>query len=690
MTDTLNIERPLLLWSPRDSAATNMSKFRNQVARKYPHVPMSNYADLHSWSVHPSTALDFWKELFEFEGLQPEGLVGRVLGDEGAFRAGNLPMYPPPAFFPDIRMNFTEHILAGKRGQDIALFACGEGGKNLRSVTWAELRKTVEDVADALVALGVGVGDRIAAIISNCTEAIIICLATLSIGAIWSTSSPDMGAEGIFDRLVQIGPKLVFFETSVLYNGKLRNLNTKNNELITTLRKVPEFQIGVMLERDSKLASNLASEKDVQTWSRFLLNGTGKKLQFSRNAFNHPGFIVYSSGTTGSPKCIVHSACGLLLQVKKDYMLHLDVRPGDTIYQYTTTGWIMWAMVLCGLSYGGRVLVYDGSPFIPEPTVTLRLASMLNVSLFGTSAKFLSDLKAMDIKPRELFEFPNLRTVSSTGSVLNSDVCTWFYEEAFPPTVHLASGSGGTDLACSLVGGDPTSPLFTGEIQGPALGMAVDVLNSSSEKPLSLQGTTEPGELVCRSPFPSQPVMFWGNGGMAKYKAAYFEKFGVNIWNQGDFVARSPLTGGFTMLGRSDGVLNPSGIRFGSAEIYNVTNTIGDFEDTLCVGQRRPSDTDETVILFVKMKTPKTALTPELVASTKAAIATRLSPRHVPKYIFEVPDIPYTTNGKKIELAVKQIVSGNKVTPSGAVANPETLEYFEQFQRLEQMVGSKL
>ncbi|OAG36009.1 hypothetical protein AYO21_09802 [Fonsecaea monophora] len=677
------VAAPRKLWQNADPTQTNMDKFRRQVNSKR-RLALKDYAELHAWSIDPRTASDFWADLFEFEGLAKHALPikGSVLPQGAA-------MFPPSHFFPQVRMNFAQHLLNVESLNPIAIYAVPEGAKTVRAITRQELREQVTVIADALRQAGVKKGDRVAAVISNCFETIVACLATLSIGALWSTSSPDMGTEGIMQRLEQIEPKIVFFESSVHYNGKLRSLTEKYEQCLGRLRKVADFKRAVLIIRDEPYSKE---QPDSTTWDRFLSTAKGRPLTFEQLPFSHPGFIVYSSGTTGAPKCIVHSACGLLMQVKKDYLLHLDVRPGDTVYQYTTTGWIMWAMVLCGLCYGGSVVVYDGSPLYPDPLVTLRLVEKLKISLFGTSARFLTDLQERNICPKQTNDLSSLRTVSSTGSVLPARVCEWFYDAGFPDTVHLVSGSGGTDLACSLVSGDPTSPAYSGEIQAPALGMAIDILDSAKDHPISLMNTGVPGELVCRQPFPSEPVEFWGRDGKTKYQKAYFERFGNNIWTQGDFVSSSPITGGFTMLGRSgslvhmlteeiqssDGVLNPSGVRFGSAEIYQAIEKFTEFEETICVGQRRPQDNDEAVILFVKMKDSK-HLTKALIVSVCSAISTSLSPRHVPKFIFEVPEIPYTINGKKIELAVKQIVSGQVITPSGAVMNPESLKFFERF-----------
>ncbi|OAL22384.1 acetoacetate-CoA ligase [Fonsecaea nubica] len=660
---------PRKLWQHADPSQTNMDIFRRRVNASRG-LNLRNFADLHAWSTDPRTAPDFWVELFQYEQIKP-GIVPTK-----AMERINLAMYPPPEFFPHVRMNFTEHLLDIETLNEVALYAVSEACEVIRPVTKPELREMVKAMASAMAQAGVTVGDRVAAVISNCLEAIVACLAVLSLGAVWSTSSPDMGVEGIMQRLNQIEPKVVIFESSVQYNGKRRPLVQKCDECLARLRKTRNFELGVVIVREIPYPTK--GKTNVVSWSEFVNGAPDRELTFAQLPFRQPGFIVYSSGTAS----LTFRTWAMLLQIKKDYMLHLDVRPGDTIYQYTTTGWIMWAMVLCGLSYGGSVVLYDGSPLYPDPLITLRMVEKLKISLFGTSSRFLTDLHDKHLNPRESIDLSSLRTVSSTGSVLPAKVCEWFYDAGFPGKIHLVSGSGGTDMACSLVLGDPTSPLFSGEIQVPALGMAVDILDSTKDYPVSIKNTGEPGELVCTQPFPSQPVLFWGEKGMEKYRSAYFDRFGDNVWTQGDFVSSSPVTGGFTMLGRSDGVLNPSGVRFGSAEIYNVVSQFPEFEDTLCVGQRRPQDSDERVILFIKMKDDR-PLPKSTVAAVRSAIATALSPRHVPSFVFQTPEIPYTINGKKIELAVKQIVSGQNVTPSGAVENPGSLVFYEKFAKDE-------
>ncbi|OAL34611.1 acetoacetate-CoA ligase [Fonsecaea nubica] len=663
---------PRLVWTPQRLGSTQTDRLLDLVNHRHS-LNLRKYSELHAYSVNPRTASDFWVDLFIFLKIKAntEPLLGYV-------RADAQSMFPPPSFFPQIKLNFAENLLTGKSESEIAIHACNEGGVNLRSITWGELISQVRQAADAMVSFGIGQGDRVAAVISNRPETMVLCLAALSLGAIWSTSSPDMGEHGILDRLFQIRPKLVFGETAVLYNGQMRDLRTKHRNCAERLAKHAEFQGYFLLETEGFGFQGHAQNVKIAPWSSFIGQSTGRELTFAQLPFSHPGFIVYSSGTTGPPKCIVHSAAGLLLQVKKDSILGFDVQDGDVLLQYTTTGWIMWAMVLCGLAYGGQVVVYDGSPLKPDKLVLLRLIEKLRVTLFGTSARFLSDLKATNTCPRDTLNLSSLRTVTSTGSTLPADVCEWFYDKGFPKHIHLAS-------TCGVVSGNPTLPVYSGEIQCESLGMAVDIADVSNEMFVSVKTKGEPGELVCTMPFPSQPTVFWGEGGAKKYQDSYFKRFGRGVWNQGDFVQMNDDTGGYVMLGRSDGVLNPSGVRFGSAEIYNVVEKFPDIEDSICVGQRRTTDKDESVVLFVKMK-GNAVLQDELKERLRQAIRSAHSPRHVPKYIVQAPEIPYTINGKKIEIAVKQIISGKRVTPSGTVANPECFKFYERFVRIEDMV----
>lgn len=609
------------------------------------------------------------------------------------------PMYPPPKFFPDVKMNLAENIFANYRAEDVILHAASEGAGNLRDVTWEELRGEVSRISGAMASRGVKVGDRVAAVMSNRLETIVACLAALSLGAIWSTSSPEMGVDAILSRLTQIRPKLVFCERQVVYNGRTRHLLSKHWDWSRGLAKeTAELEAVIVVGGFRDLISEPAkSPVKLIAWDDFLAQGASNtRLKFRQLPFNHPGFIVWSSGTTGPPKSIVHTAGGLLVSASKDAFLSYDIHRGDTILQYTTTSWIMWAFVLVSLSFGGSVVLYDGSPLIPDHLVLLRLVEKLRISVLGTSAKFLSLLKEQGISPREQLDLSSLRTVVSTGSILTADVAQWFYDKGFPPHVLLNSTCGGTDLACSLVSGTATKPLYAGEIQSPCLGMDVDVFDVDNDCGVSVQGTGKAGELVCKKPWPSEPAFFWDDPAGEKYKTSYFARYpaqapayghqqhgGYPTWNQGDFLSKNPLTGGFVMHGRSDGVLNPGGIRFGSAEIYNVVAQDLTIADSVCVGQRRDQDADESVILFVQMAHGhdfNRAVTQRL----NDAIRSGLSPRHVPKYIFPVPGIPYTVNGKKVEILIKRLVSGQQIKVSTTIVNPEILDSYKQFIQAEE------
>ncbi|KAL4935966.1 hypothetical protein BDV06DRAFT_217023 [Aspergillus oleicola] len=675
---------PRLLWQPYAGSGRNVKTLIQQINQEY-HIDLQNYRELWEWSVNPATAPRFWVALYTFLGIHSD-VMPKI-----AF-AENLPtkaMYPPPQFFPEVKLNFAENMFANYRGGDVILHVVQEGESTAKDVTWGELRAQVQRVASALAASGVTVGDRVGSVISNRQETIVCCLAVLSLGAIWSSTSPDMGVAAVMDRLRQTRPKIVFCEAEIVYNRKHRGLLPKHKLWAKQLvQEVSKLLAVVVLGSAHQGAEDLSMEADSRTkmtsWAEFMLRATDRPLSFVRLPFNHPAFIVYSSGTSGPPKCIVHSAGGLLMQVRKDALLSYDIQPGDTVLQYTTTAWIMWAMVLVSLSYGGKVVVYDGSPLVPDELVLLRLVERLKVTLLGTSAKFLTQLKNKSLRVREIVDLSSLRTVTSTGSTLTADVAEWFYDQAFPPDVHLLSTCGGTDLACSLISGVPTQPLYAGEIQGPSLGMAVDIFAMDEDAPsTSIQGSGSPGELVCTQPFPSQPVCFWGDASGERYQASYFSKYGPGIWNQGDYISMNPSTRGFLMHGRSDGVLNPSGVRFGSAEIYNIVDREPEIADSLCVGQRRPHDSDESVVLFIQLSSGQ-AFTPSLITKLRERIVQQLTPRHAPRYIFAVPEIPYTVNGKKVEILVKKIISGSgNVTISPTIANPQCLAAYEQFVRIE-------
>ncbi|KAF8629417.1 hypothetical protein AX15_003468 [Amanita polypyramis BW_CC] len=539
----------------------------------------------------------------------------------------------------------------------------------------------VKDMAAAMRVNGVQTGDRVAAFVTNSITAVVLALATASIGAVISTTATDMGIQGILDRYRQIQPKFIFAETEVQYAGKVINLIPKVTEIINDLTKQGLKQ-AVLLPSAVSGAAPRAQLPNTTSLAEFLATGDGRELTFEQLPFSHPLIILYSSGTSGKPKCIVHSAGGILLQNKKDLQLGFDFNPDETYFQYTTTAWMMWIFMLSGLACGGRIILYDGSPFYPNVETYLRFINDQNVTLLGTSPRFLSEVQAQNINPLKLGSFEALRTVVTTGAPITPPLFEWAQNAFGGSKIHLLSTSGGTDICASLVTGAPCLPVYCGEIQSKCLGIKIEVFDPSGN---NIEHTGQPGELVCTRPHISLPLYFWNDPIGQKLRETYFSMY-PGVWRQGDFVVVNPATKGFIMLGRSDGVLNPSGVRFGSSEVYSVMEQFSkEIDDSLCVGQRRLQDKDENVLLFLKMR-PGQSFTSDLEQRIRKAIRTTLSPRHVPKVISDIEAIPYTQNGKKIEIAVKQIISGVDVQPSGTVANPESLKLYYKYRDIERIV----
>ncbi|PFH53745.1 hypothetical protein AMATHDRAFT_137053 [Amanita thiersii Skay4041] len=661
-----------LLWAPSEStkARSCEEEFRQFVNRRHG-LNIAGFHDLHTYSVSDNT---FWIDLWDYLEIKCSVPPSKVL------EPGRL-LEEIPTWFPGARLNYAENILS----RDDDAIACTESNElgTVIHCNYRQLREHVRVMAAAMVANGLKAGDRVAAIVTNSITAVVLALATTSIGAIFSSTAIDIGASAILDRYCQIEPKFIFSETEAFYAGKTIDLIPKVTRIIRDL-SIHGLEKAILLPGGiSGLSKTSVSCLNTLTLSEFLECADDRPLTFEQLPFEHPAFILYSSGTSGKPKCLVHSAGGVLLQTKKDIKFGLSCRQGDTYFQYTSTGWMMWTFMLATLSCGGRIILYEGSPFHPTLGRFLRFIDEQKVDFFGTSPRFLSEVQSQGIEPLAIAPFQSLRIIVSGGAVLTPALHTWT-QSAFGDDKYIYSASGGTDICATLVSCSPSIPVYAGEIQAKSLGMKIEIYDYSGN---NIEDTGTPGELVCTRPHPSLPVCFWGDRTGAKLRAAYFDLY-PGVWRQGDFAVVNPRTRGLIILGRSDGVLNPSGIRFGSAEVYNMLESFSSsIEDTLCVGQRRPDvDWDERVLLFVKMRKGY-RFTNQLAEEIKAAIRSGLSRRHVPAWIGEVQDIPYTVNGKKIEIAVKQIVSGIDVQPTATIANPESLALYHKFRNLQHSQG---
>ena len=560
-------------------------------------------------------------------------------------------MFPRPPFFQGARLNFAENLLYPHCNPDentVAVIAASEDSRE--SVTWKELRERVRQCASALNSQGVQKGDRVAGYVANHTNALVAMLGTTSIGAIWTAISPDTGVHAVLDRMQQIEPLVLFADNAAKYNGRVHDVQEKLKEITRGLQNLRTMIIfETVQDVDFKVKDISVLSGSVILYKTLLSSfAHTRRLDFQQLEADHPVYILYSSGTTGKPKCIVHGAIGTLIQHKKEHALQCDIRSGDRLFYYTTCTWMMWHWLVSGLATGATLILYDGSPFRPleaDGTGELaipRLIEELRITHFGTSAKYLSVLEQKDVMPKQTVSLESLKSIYSTGSPLAPSTFEYVYR-AFGPNINLASITGGTDIISLFGAPSPLSPVYIGEIQVRGLGMAVEAWDYQGK---NITNTGEPGDLVCVKPFPCQPVAFWGKDGEEKYKSSYFETF-PGIWHHGDFVKLNPQTGGLIMLGRSDGVLKPGGVRFGSSEIYNVIlKHFPEIEDALCIGRRRETDKDETVILFAMMAQGK-PFSEQLVHDIKSIVRKELSARHVPSTVEECPEIPVTTNGKK-------------------------------------------
>jgi acetoacetyl-CoA synthetase len=575
---------------------------------------------------------------------------------------------PGARFFPDARLNFAENLLK-KSGAGDALVFRGED-KVERRMSWDELRALVSRLQQLFSSHGVEAGDRVAAMMPNMPETIACMLAAASIGAIWSSCSPDFGEQGVLDRFGQIEPVILIAPDGYWYNGKPIDVSQK---LAAVAARMPSLRTVLIVDYLGKSADAATGIDIAETLDAALERYGEQALQFERLPFDHPLYILFSSGTTGIPKCIVHCAGGVLLQHVKEHRLHAGIVDGDRFFYFTTCGWMMWNWLVTGLASGATLLLYDGSPFYPDGNVIFDFAQAERMTYFGTSAKFIDSVRKADIRPIDKHDLSSVRVISSTGSPLAPEGFRFVYE-GIKSDVHLASISGGTDLAACFVLGIPTKPVWIGEIQGPGLGMATDVWDDDGNHVVG-----EKGELVCTRAFPSMPIKFWNDPDGSKYHSAYFERFD-NVWCHGDF-AEWTEHGGMIIYGRSDATLNPGGVRIGTAEIYNQVEQLEEIAEAICIGQDWAGDT--RVVLFVRLA-EGAKLDEDLKQRIRTKIRTGASPRHVPARIVAIADIPRTKSGKITELAVRDVVHGRVVKNKEALANPEALDLYRGIPELQE------
>ena len=639
-----------LVWepSPERIARAKLTSFARVAERRF-EQKFPEYSDLHQFSVERPA--DFWPAVWDFTKIR--GTMGdRIIEDPDRM--------PGAQFFPDARLNFAENLLRRRDGATAIVFN-GEG-RIQRSLTFAELFTQVCGVAVALRDAGIQPGDRVAAFVPNIPEAIVGALGASAVGAVWSSCSPDFGVQGVIDRFGQIEPTFLLSADGYFYAGRAHDTLEKLKEirrLLPTVRKTVVIPY-VTEEPD------VSSIPDATVWQSFLGAADVSGFEFERFPFNHPLYILYSSGTTGVPKCIVHGAGGTLIQHLKEHQLHCDIDEGDRVFYFTTCGWMMWNWLVTVLASEATILLYDGSPFHPGPHALFDFADASGMTLFGTSARFIDAINKANFAPRASHRLDTVRTMTSTGSPLAPESFDYVYTKV-KKDIHLASISGGTDIISCFVGGNPTSPIWRGEIQTAALGMAVDVFDHEGR---SLP-PGEKGELVCKKPFPSMPVGFWNDPDGRKYRAAYFERY-LGVWHHGDFIARTEHDG-FIIYGRSDAVLNPGGVRIGTAEIYRQVEQLDEVLESLVIAQQWHND--ERIVLFVRLR-DGLELSDSLRERIRQHIRSATSPRHVPARIVAVPEIPRTKSGKIVELAVREVVHGRQVKNREALANPEALEHF--------------
>ncbi len=646
--------RPLWKPSPERRAKAQLTQFAAQLAARGVLPENADYFAVHDWAL--AQPAQFWRAVWDFTG---------VLGEPGTEVLTDGDRFPGAHWFPQAQLNFAENLLR-RRDDHPALVGLLENGER-QVVSYAQLYRQVAALVARLRGLGIGPGDRVAGLMPNVPETVVAMLATTALGATWTSCSPDFGASGVIDRFGQVAPRVLFCADGYYYNGKACDSLQRLEGILQAIDSIEQLVVVPLLSARPTLPQGVPAA----LFGDFL-EDTAAAIEFARLPFDHPVYVMYSSGTTGAPKCIVHGAGGSLLQHLKEHRLMCDIGPGDVFFYYTTCGWMMWNWLVSGLASGATLVLYDGSPFAGEGRLLLDAIDAEGISVFGTSAKFIAGLEKAGMRPAQTHRLETLKTILSTGSPLLHENFEYVYRD-FKQDICLSSISGGTDILSCFVGGSPTLPVYAGEIQAPGLGMAVEIRDADGN-PVQEQK----GELVCAAPFPSCPLGFWNDVDGERFRAAYFQRF-PGVWAQGDY-GEVTANRGFIIHGRSDAVLNPGGVRIGTAEIYRQVEQCDSVLESVVIGQQWQDDV--RVVLFVVLR-PGLTLDAALEAEIRRLIRSNTTPRHVPARIVQVADIPRTLSGKIVELAVRNVVHGLPVSNTDALANPEALALFRDLPSLQ-------